>query len=174
MSMTYNTKLVCNWATDRNLIEGSTPKAQFLKFVEEGGEIFEAILKRDKDLVVDAIGDNSVVTTILLLQTGHKPEDYIVNLRPSMHRPFESFEVAVCSYEAATLAMAFGQYQGELSRALAKEQDIIPSVIKVIETLQALCVLLCIDFGECYRLAYNEIKDRKGRMVDGVFVKEGD
>jgi len=25
---------------------------------------------------------------------------------------------------------------------------------------------------DCLQSAYNEIKDRKGRMVDGVFVKE--
>ena len=27
---------------------------------------------------------------------------------------------------------------------------------------------------ECLETAYNDIKDRKGRMVDGIFVKEGD
>ena len=27
---------------------------------------------------------------------------------------------------------------------------------------------------ECLKVAYEDIKDRKGKMVDGVFVKEGD
>ena len=27
---------------------------------------------------------------------------------------------------------------------------------------------------ECLSVAYDDIKDRKGRMVDGIFVKEGD
>lgn len=27
---------------------------------------------------------------------------------------------------------------------------------------------------ETLEMAYNEIKDRKGKMIDGVFVKEGD
>ena len=26
---------------------------------------------------------------------------------------------------------------------------------------------------ECLEVAYNDIKDRKGKMVDGIFVKEG-
>jgi hypothetical protein len=26
----------------------------------------------------------------------------------------------------------------------------------------------------CIEMAYDEIKDRKGRMIDGVFVKEAD
>ena len=31
-----------------------------------------------------------------------------------------------------------------------------------------------ISMEECLETAYNDIKDRKGRMVDGIFVKEGD
>jgi hypothetical protein len=27
---------------------------------------------------------------------------------------------------------------------------------------------------ECLETAYNDIKDRKGKMIDGVFVKEAD
>lgn len=30
------------------------------------------------------------------------------------------------------------------------------------------------DFEECFELAYQEIKDRKGRWIDGTFVKEED
>jgi uncharacterized protein (DUF2141 family) len=31
-----------------------------------------------------------------------------------------------------------------------------------------------ISMNECLTVAYNDIKDRKGRMVDGIFVKEAD
>ena len=31
-----------------------------------------------------------------------------------------------------------------------------------------------LDCEECFELAYQEIKDRKGKMVDGSFVKEED
>jgi hypothetical protein len=27
---------------------------------------------------------------------------------------------------------------------------------------------------ECLQVAYDDIKDRKGRMIDGIFVKEAD
>lgn len=30
-----------------------------------------------------------------------------------------------------------------------------------------------LDLEHCIEMAYEEIKDRKGRMVDGVFVREG-
>ena len=31
-----------------------------------------------------------------------------------------------------------------------------------------------LDFKDCVESAYNEIADRKGKMIDGTFVKEGD
>ena len=35
-------------------------------------------------------------------------------------------------------------------------------------------ILLDVDFENCVQSAWDEIKDRKGRMIDGVFVKEED
>lgn len=172
MSMNHNIICVSGWAADRNLILGSTPKNQFLKKVEEGGEVFEGISKHDKDLVVDAIGDTCVVITIILLQTGNSPELYLSNSRPELPVQFNSFEEAVNTHEVKDAAMVFGMHQGELARALAKEQDPVPSIVAVVQSLKMLAGLMCLDFGECYRIAYNEIKDRKGKMVDGVFVKE--
>ena len=28
--------------------------------------------------------------------------------------------------------------------------------------------------NDCLEIAYDDIKDRKGKMIDGIFVKEGD
>jgi NTP pyrophosphatase (non-canonical NTP hydrolase) len=38
--------------------------------------------------------------------------------------------------------------------------------------LAVMCCQLGIDIDECREIAYEQIKNRKGRMVDGVFVKE--
>lgn len=38
--------------------------------------------------------------------------------------------------------------------------------------LLQICRLAGFDIGDCLALAYDEIKDRKGRMINGVFVKE--
>lgn len=40
--------------------------------------------------------------------------------------------------------------------------------------LKSLSIALGYDFEECFELAYQEIKDRKGRWIDGTFVKEED
>ena len=55
-----------------------------------------------------------------------------------------------------------------------KHTDDIKDAIGDIQVV--LCVMCCqlgIDIDECREIAYEQIKDRKGQMVDGVFVKEG-
>lgn len=65
---------------------------------------------------------------------------------------------------------------GELAKALLrKDQDkIIDSIgdCYVVLTIQALQMGLKVE--DCVLHAYKEIADRKGKMIDGVFVKESD
>jgi len=93
--------LIRQWAKDRNLIEGSDIKSQFVKLIEEAGELANAIAKRNDIEFADAIGDMVVVLTIMAAQNGMMIED-------------------------------------------------------------------CID------AAWQQIRDRKGKMVDGIFIKEAD
>jgi NTP pyrophosphatase (non-canonical NTP hydrolase) len=64
---------------------------------------------------------------------------------------------------------------GELAAAIAnKNGDDATDAIGDISVV--LCVIanqLGLRYSECQEAAWEEIKDRKGRMVDGVFVKEG-
>ena len=52
-------------ANDRGLYDGGDPKTQALKLVEEVGETCRAILKNNKEDVIDGIGDCVVVLTNL-------------------------------------------------------------------------------------------------------------
>lgn len=65
---------------------------------------------------------------------------------------------------------------GELASGVAKNNEpvIKDSVGDIFVVLTVLCLQLDIDIEECIDLAYNEIKDRKGKLIDGVFVKEED
>ena len=57
--------LIRAWANERGLYEGGDTKTQYLKLMEEAGELGRAILKDDGDEFVDAIGDMVVVLTNL-------------------------------------------------------------------------------------------------------------
>jgi NTP pyrophosphatase (non-canonical NTP hydrolase) len=65
---------------------------------------------------------------------------------------------------------------GELAGGIAKgKQDVIEdSIGDVLVVLTILCMQLDVSISGCLQSAYEEIKDRKGKMVDGVFIKEED
>ncbi len=65
------------WATDRNIIAGTDSRAQFVKLIEEIGELAEGIAKSKDELIKDGIGDAVVVLTILASQKGMLIEDCI-------------------------------------------------------------------------------------------------
>lgn len=65
---------------------------------------------------------------------------------------------------------------GELAEGMAKDrpEQVADSIGDIYVVLTILSLQLGIDIEDCIALAYDEIKDRKGRMIDGVFVKEAD
>ena len=66
--------LIRDWANQRGLYEKGDVKTQFLKLQEETGELAKAILKDDRNEIIDAIGDIVVVLTNLTHLTGIKVE----------------------------------------------------------------------------------------------------
>ncbi|EPI40142.1 MazG-like family protein [Enterococcus faecalis] len=65
---------------------------------------------------------------------------------------------------------------GEVGAALARnnKNDLRDGIGDVVVTLVILAMQNDMDLYECLNQAYNEIKDRKGKNVNGVFVKEAD
>ena len=60
-------------------------------------------------------------------------------------------------------------YEGLLENNTDDTKDAIGDIQVV---LCVMCHQLGLDIDECREIAYEKIKDRKGKMVDGVFVKE--
>jgi NTP pyrophosphatase (non-canonical NTP hydrolase) len=92
-------QLIAQWHRDRNLIEGSTDKDQYLKLIQEAGELSDSLCK-EKD-IRDDVGDMMVVLINIMVRNN-------------------------------------------------------------------------LTMKECLAVAYDDIKDIKGKMIDGIFVKEGD
>lgn len=65
---------------------------------------------------------------------------------------------------------------GEVSAALARKDDyeLKDGIGEVAVTLIILALQKGWTLEECLQQAYNEIADRKGKMIDGVFIKESD
>ena len=69
--------LIRDWAEKRGLYDKGDPKTQYLKLVEEVGELGRAILKEDHVEQCDAVGDIVVVLTNLSELIGVSIEDCI-------------------------------------------------------------------------------------------------
>lgn len=139
---------VLQWAQERNLLQGSNMRSQLMKTLEELGELALGINKGKKDVIKDSIGDALVTYTIArgCVSTG------------STTRQQE--------YMTALFAIVCGMLAKEITPAQADEL-FVPLLRKMADEHGVL-------LEECYALAYNEIKDRKGKMVNGVFIKEDD
>ena len=71
--------LIRDWATDKGIYKSGDARTQYLKLMEEAGELAEAILKNDEPEVIDAIGDMVVVLTNLAKLRGHNIEDCVAS-----------------------------------------------------------------------------------------------
>ena len=66
--------LIRIWADEKGIYNKGDSKTQYIKLMEEAGELAQAILKNDESEVIDAIGDMVVVLTNLAALRGHKIE----------------------------------------------------------------------------------------------------
>tara|TARA_R100000951_G_scaffold93049_1_gene81592 strand:+ start:744 stop:1040 length:297 start_codon:yes stop_codon:yes gene_type:complete len=63
---------------------------------------------------------------------------------------------------------------GELANAILKKDPY--ETIDAIGDIQVVLIILCeqldLNINQCLESAYNEIKDRKGKTVNGTFIKQ--
>ena len=65
------------WARDRGIYDSGDVKTQLIKLYEETGELAQAVLKKNNDDIIDAIGDSVVVLTNLATLAGYDIEHCI-------------------------------------------------------------------------------------------------
>lgn len=65
---------------------------------------------------------------------------------------------------------------GELARAINKgdKEKQMDGIGDTVVTLICIAKQLGLKLNDCIDYAYNEIKDRKGEFINGMFVKESD
>lgn len=75
--MTFNEGIenVTNWAAHKGLLNSDNANKQLLKVMEEVGETAAAMIRGNKDAVMDGIGDSFVTLIILSKQLGYEPDE---------------------------------------------------------------------------------------------------
>lgn len=72
--------------------------------------------------------------------------------------------------------LKLGEEFGELCSGMVKNKrtEVIDAIGDMYVVLAILALQLDLDIENCVAAAYYEIRDRQGKMVNGVFVKEAD
>ena len=63
---------------------------------------------------------------------------------------------------------------GELAASILRGRDVSDDIGDIIVVLINIAERNGLTLEQCLKVAYDEIKDRKGRMINGSFVKETD
>ena len=66
-----------DWASERGIYDKGNSHTQYVKLMEEAGELAQALLKKNKAETIDAIGDIVVVLTNLAKLEGYNIENCI-------------------------------------------------------------------------------------------------
>ena len=65
------------WGFQKGILQGGDTKTQLIKLYEEAGELSEAVLKNNKNDIIDAVGDIIIVLTNFAELQGVSIEDCI-------------------------------------------------------------------------------------------------
>lgn len=159
---------VQRWATERGIYEHSTPLAQALKAVSEVGELCDAVIKNDRDALIDAIGDVAVclVNVAHFLSHTFDPDHF----DPEDLLSHDHFRAAA---EAARVVSTLSHQVASRGHLMSSFDN--DGCDRAITALREFCVCRGLDFEDCCESAWQTIKSRTGRMVaGGAFVKEGE
>jgi NTP pyrophosphatase (non-canonical NTP hydrolase) len=77
VNLTNHFPLIRDWAEERGIYDKGNSHTQYVKLMEEAGELAEALLKNDRYEIKDAIGDMVVVLTNLAALEGMQIENCI-------------------------------------------------------------------------------------------------
>lgn len=151
--------LVIKWAEKKGIFKNGTPYKQLLKTGEEILELLQAIEDNNLDEIEDAIGD--IVITLII----YAKMKEITCKRDFKNYSFKADDTAahrlVTDYSVLLQTEKFG-------KSLKPIIDMHEMMIK----LHHIACKYNFNIWECLQSAYNVIKNRKGKMINGTFVKD--
>lgn len=172
---------VHQWAFERSIIEGSTLADQAAKMLSEYGELCDAVAKGDNHKITDSIGDIAVCLTVLegVYYQGQgtpveftKPKNNAADLAEFVERNLNdggNAKYAMLSQLGYPLLALFRMcsFNGK-----PNADSFQSTLVSAWSELQAISNHLGHPLYVCLSIAYEEIKDHKGQLVNGVFIKE--
>lgn len=160
--------LIQEWAKERGIFDKSTPFDQLLKTHEEVGELIKACYDNDKSAIQDAIGD----TMICLINYCYFIElDVIKKIKQAVELSLPELDIISRVIDVnRSLDRLISINMRNEGEKLSEPSEI--RVFSIAYSLHEIALLENTTLEECLNIAYNEIKNRTGKMINGKFVKD--
>jgi hypothetical protein len=152
------------WAHARNIIKGTTDFDQWVKCASEVGELADGLAKDQPEMIKDAIGDVVVMLCVMTEQ--------MRKFKVETFNPMNCLRSATAKETFHQMYESFGAL-GWTIRTDRREVA-LPYVNSVVTYLNHIALHCGMDFDECIAFAYDQIKDRKGVVFNGTFIKSND
>ena len=165
--------LIHQWAKERGIFDKSTPFDQLLKTHEEVGELIKACYDDDLPAIQDAIGD-VMVTLINYCYFVFKNKDYAIEIINARYM-FDSFEGSTTinhlAYITKMLIILFNE-EFLLQENSNHTRNVFFRLSHISQLIEKIAQDNNTTIEECLNIAYNEIKARKGIIINGKFIKD--
>lgn len=181
---------VVGWSTARGILENGRWATQVTKFYEEDGEAATGISKTKRQLIMDGLGDALVVLVNITALIDWTPKviavmldrarDRIENNVPfgDSHRLFHKMRLNFTLMNDVVYNACDMYPLKDNGRPLLGNDEGIEFeelMLKSLWHMEALARAYEVTLEQCFSLAWDEIKDRKGYLnADGIFIKEAD
>ena len=171
------------WAKDRGL-DTVEARTQYTKLIEEQGELGVAIDTGNvngNSGVIDSLGDYQVTLIIYCLirdidlkgQIEEEGQFWAEDVDGMYQLLGADINTVTTSQKFIYLVYESSQLIGKYNRNKGVAEE-YASVENIMLSLYDIAREYNTNLEETLEIAYNEIKNRKGKMIDGVFVKEAD
>ena len=159
---------VIAWADERRILDGSTCWNQFGKLIEEAGELGVALAEDDRDEIKDGTGDCSVVLAIIACQRGLDLQTCQAYYEDKTDAVTRGEIVGGTAYEK--LIVSLGQLADGITKN--KQAAVMTAIGQALFCLLAIANSNWLLVYDCREAAWEEIKDRRGVCLNGIFIKE--
>lgn len=161
--------LIQEWAKERKIYEQLTPFDELLKTHEEVGELIKACYDNDKTAIQDAIGDVMITMINYCYFIELDAIKYIKQAVDLSVTGYYTISYVINAHNA--LGRLISLYVWNEGKEISEPSGL--RIFSILHYLNGIAHLEGTTLEECLNLAYNEIKNRKGKIINRKFIKNG-
>lgn len=161
--------LIQEWAKERGIFDKSTSFDQLLKTHEEVGELIKACYDNDKPAIQDAIGDTMICLINYCYFRKENFNTIFLNALSLINNTNDDCVILSFSANKSLIELLHSEYKMSKYNYTG---NCYTQILYIVKYLNDIARLENTTLEECLNIAYNEIKNRKGKMINGKFVKD--